>query len=64
MSLARKCDRCGKLYESYNVKDSTDKINALMLLNIDLKSAYFSHGPYDLCPDCSNEFMAWFKKGE
>lgn len=29
----------------------------------DTGDRYFSHGPYDLCPACSNEFMKWFKKG-
>ena len=28
----------------------------------DTGDRYFSHGPYDLCPACSNELMKWFKK--
>lgn len=64
MSIAKKCDRCGRLYEQYNYKNDTKKINGLMTLNIDSGQHYFSHGPYDLCPECGKEFMDWFKGGD
>lgn len=65
--LARVCDRCGKLYKMYNDTDNKNKINAITTLNRDSKNNHWSHGPYDLCPECSDEFMKWFKaleKGE
>ena len=62
MANARKCDRCGLYYDSYNDKNNSEKINGIMLINIDSNNRYFSHGPHDLCPACSNELMKWFKK--
>ena len=53
MSIAKKCDVCGSLYESYSFKRSDpSKQNGIMLLNIDNKQQYWSHGAMDLCPEC------------
>ena len=60
--IAKKCDRCGTFYEEYNIKKSSKCINGLMLLNIDSQQSYFTHGPYDICPKCTEEFMKWFEK--
>lgn len=63
MAIARRCDRCGSYYNEYNTKqNSAEKINGINLLNIDSNNNYFTHGPYDLCPACSNELMKWLKK--
>ena len=62
MATARKCDRCGLYYDEYNVKYNAEKINGINLLNIDSNDKYFSHGPHDLCPACSNDLMKWLKK--
>lgn len=64
MAIAKKCDRCGLYYDPYNCENDAEKINAIKLMNIYFNSydIYFSHGPYDLCPACSNDFMKWFKK--
>lgn len=62
MANAKKCDRCGSYYDSYNDKSNAKKINGIMLINIDSNNRYFSHGPYDLCPACSDELMKWFGK--
>lgn len=62
MSIAVKCDRCGKLYEVYNTENSDLRINGLATLNIDKNRSRFTHGPYDLFQKCSGEFMRWFKK--
>ena len=61
MAIAKRCDRCEKLYEEYNTKKSNTNINGIMTLNIDKHQKYFLSGPYDLCPDCSSEFMKWFE---
>lgn len=50
--IAKKCDSCGALYEVYNTKNDDKKINGIFTLNIDERQEYFSHGPYDLCPEC------------
>lgn len=60
--IAKKCDRCGALYEEYNTRNSADEINGVNLLNIDNKQSYYFHGPYDLCPACADGLMRWFKK--
>lgn len=62
MAIAKKCDRCGTLYESYNVKNNAEAINGFKTLNINESQRYWSHGPYDLCPSCSTELMDWFKR--
>lgn len=62
MANARKCDRCGLYYDEYNVKYNEEKINGVNLLNIVSNDKCFSHGPYDLCPACSDELMKWFRK--
>lgn len=59
MSIAKKCDRCEKLYEAYNVKKSATDTNGLMLLNIDENMRYFSNAAMDLCPDCMASFRKW-----
>ena len=62
MATAKKCDRCGLYYDEYNVNDNAEKINGINILIIDSDNRYFTHGPHDLCPACSNQFMKWFKK--
>lgn len=62
MAISKKCDRCGALYEIYNEENSAEKVNGFKLLNLDKKQAYFEHGPYDLCPECCDEFMRWFQQ--
>ena len=59
MSIAKKCDRCGELYASYNVEKSETDTNGMMLLNIDEKMSYFSHKAMDLCPECMEALRFW-----
>ncbi|RJW41964.1 hypothetical protein [Anaerobutyricum hallii] len=51
---AKKCDRCGKLYEHYdgNKKKGTKDANGLLLIDRDLDKKYWSRSDYDLCPEC------------
>lgn len=63
MAAARKCDRCGKLYEPYNLKDDSKHINGIIFVNVDEQRKYYDHGIIDLCPDCSTEFINWFQNG-
>lgn len=61
--IAHKCDRCGKLYESYNMDENYLEINAMYTLNRDMhKGGRHEHGPFDLCPDCSKELVDWLYK--
>ena len=58
MAIAKKCDLCGKYYEQYNYKNSSSDTNGFMLLNIDANGKYWSHSPYDCCPDCMNHIRS------
>lgn len=51
---AKKCDRCGKLYEHYDGdgKKKTKNANGLILIDRDLDKKYWSRSNYDLCPEC------------
>lgn len=53
MSLARKCDVCGKLYEQYSTI-SKGKPNGIMLIRWcrNSSSNYDSINGFDLCPSC------------
>ena len=64
MAAAKKCDRCNKLYEGYNLANSAKKFNGIQTLNIDLQGRYYAHKLMDLCPDCSNSFMEWLNAFE
>ena len=61
MSAAKKCDRCGILYEEYNTENSSENINGIMTLNIDRYGTYYSHKPLDLCPQCADSLKNWMK---
>lgn len=57
MSVAKKCDICGSLYELYNKKFSEKNWNAIQLFNRDENDSYFSHPIRDICPKCQEELM-------
>ena len=53
MSLAKKCDICGKLYEQYGIKAGSGRANGLDLIYIDEKGCRAYGGEtMDCCPDC------------
>lgn len=57
MADAKKCDRCGKLYEWYCTEyDGTD-INGAGLFR-DRQYSIF----YDLCPECLEELIEWIER--
>lgn len=62
---AKKCDRCGKLYEHYDgCKDfkSNGNANGVLLIDRDLENKYYGRKDYDLCPDCMNGLIAFLKR--
>lgn len=61
MALAKKCDRCGKFYETYNTTNDNENISGIMTLNLDEQRKYYSHEPFDLCPKCKDAFEKWFR---
>lgn len=60
MSETKKCDRCGKLYEEYNVENDEKNANGIAFKNIDKTGDAYGHGNHDLCPDCMTELRTWF----
>lgn len=62
MACARKCDRCGKLYEEYNLKNDEKNPNGIMVLNLDYQRKYYLHDAMDLCPDCMRKFQDWMEE--
>jgi hypothetical protein len=62
---AKKCDRCGKLFEHYDGSTQfkeNGKANGLLLIDRDLDNKYYGRTSYDLCPDCMTELVAFLKK--
>lgn len=62
MACAKKCDRCGKLYEQYSSKNDRKNPNEIMVSNLDAQRKYYSHGAIDLCPGCMKEFQDWMEE--
>ena len=62
MSLAKKCDRCGNLYESKNMDICGVIANGLSLIYRDEQnSKAFNHKYFDLCPECLAYLANWLK---
>ena len=56
---AKKCDRCGKLYELYNTENNGKKCNGFRPLNINWDQKACPQGLYDMCPECMEALMTW-----
>lgn len=54
MSIAKKCDICGKLYEPYKVKIDDREVNSFVFVNnVDEEGFYVvPDKAYDCCPEC------------
>ena len=68
MANAKKCDRCGKLFEPYSIDiDAGYKVpsryTSILLRNVSLaKETYKELGVYDLCKECNDSFLEWLSK--
>lgn len=63
MATAKKCDRCGKLFEIYNEQHDLKNINAVLTANaVEEAHHYYSGKLLEFCPECCNEFVQWFEK--
>lgn len=54
MSIAKKCDRCGALYEPYGAK--YEEGNGFCPAFISPEGAVWTDKSVDLCPECMGEF--------
>lgn len=66
MADAKKCDRCGKLFEPYNIDEGykvpTRYANILLRnLSID-QNTHRNPRKYDLCKECNDSFLKWLSK--
>ena len=64
MANARKCDRCGNLYEEYNTDNDNKSFNAIMTINLDHKRQYYPRKALDLCPECMTKLANWLSRDE
>ena len=62
MSLAKKCDRCGNLYEPKDIDIRGAIVNGLGLISRDAHNINVVPRRYfDLCPKCLLSFANWLK---
>ena len=62
MSLAKKCDRCGNLYEPKDVNVCGAIVNGLGLISRDAcNTNAFPRRYFDLCPECLADLVNWLK---
>ena len=61
--LARKCDRCGRLYEKSEKMIDENKTDTIITASRnDFHNDYHENRKtYDLCQDCLESFDRWFK---
>lgn len=64
--LARKCDRCGRLYEPYDGRKVFPKseANSLALKDTDCKGNSWRRGFFDLCEDCMAKLETFLYGGD
>ena len=63
MANAKKCDRCGILYDTPNVKGKLEKITCTLNFSVIGISIEGSHNTvsFDLCNACAKEYMNFLK---
>lgn len=62
MSLAKKCDRCGNLYEPKDINIRGTLANGLRLISRNENNTMAVGSRYfDLCPHCLISLSDWFK---
>lgn len=67
--IARKCDRCGKLYEvyskKYHINEKEFEIDSISLLGLSVRGDLYDRQVYfDLCPDCLEEAVSFIRNKE
>ena len=66
MGSAKKCDRCGGLYEEYALQDSEDNLIRVVKFKINTSGALWSQSDYfdvlELCPKCKRHIDGWVQR--
>lgn len=57
--MAKKCDRCGKLYEGYHVKGNDFGMNGVAEISFAANDNYSVKKSFDLCQECKKSFEEW-----
>lgn len=63
---AKKCDRCGKLYEYISVCTPHERYEAndsIIIRRCDIDGNERKAEEWDLCPDCKADFERWIEAG-
>ena len=63
MAIARKCDRCGKLYEFYP-QGNKSQCNGVQRIYGRINGGYDTDRPNDLCPECMSAFDEFMIRGK
>lgn len=63
--LAKKCDRCGRLYECYDGRKVFPKSlsNSISLRDTDCEGKFWSRARFDLCEDCMTKLESFLYGG-
>ena len=64
MALAKKCDRCGVYYDTYNVANNASKTSGFCFLNLNQEGKQFCHTYIDLCHACNDKLHHWLEHPE
>lgn len=62
--LARKCDRCGALYEPKCHDIRGHRVNGIVLIDRDLNNMTNYMSYIDLCPICLAKLAVWLRAKE
>lgn len=64
MGLAKRCDRCEKLYEPKDIDIRGAIVNGLGLISRDAQNTnVITRRYFDLCPECLLSLANWLKNG-
>ena len=63
MAIARKCDRCGKLYEYYP-KGNKIQSNGVQRIYREKSGCFRYTTAYDFCPECMDAFDKFMINGK
>ena len=62
MGLAKRCDRCEKLYEPKDIDIRGAIVNGIGLISRDAQNTNaITRRYFDLCPECLLSFANWLK---
>ncbi len=65
MALARKCDRCGRLYNHYPIVDTPGTWNAVSLVRTGADGSEISRkSRMDLCTYCMNDLQTFLRNSD